>query len=218
MRLSLSSHAAEQRKRYAAVSVLLLRSILILRWDMVLSMIAILRSFARVGAPLGAIVIAVSSCQSSGNRAGEDLRQSGRDLTRHLLAGAFDSLPKNAVLDLGGQGDTVLARWFVDRRHESLGREWPRNPLLLLEGLQAGPTFLSRLEAVYGSEVEIMDEASYPCYHPLCELPHSLEYKPHRAILRIHRQYPYNCVAMGKRQPSSVAGSFRRAALHFRTS
>lgn len=132
-------------------------------------------SLQRAFAILGVILVAASSCQST-NRARVDPRQRSRELTRHLYAGAFDSLPRSVLLDLGGSGDSVLARWFVGRQRQSLGREWPGGPLLTLEGLQAGPTFLARLEATYGREVEVVDEAVYPCYQPLCELPHSLEY------------------------------------------
>ncbi len=116
-----------------------------------------------------------SSCQST-SRATLDLRQRGRELTRHLFAGAFDSLPRSVLLDLGGAGDTVLVRWFVGRQRDSLGPEWPSGPLLTLEGPQAGRTFLARLEATYGHEVELVDEAVYPCYEPFCGLPHSHEY------------------------------------------
>ena len=104
------------------------------------------------------------------------MRQSSRELTRQLYAGALDSLPARALLDLGGSADTVLVRWFLDRRRDSLGREWPTDPLLTLEGPQGGPTFLARLEATYGRDVEMVDEGVYPCYQPLCERPHSFEY------------------------------------------
>jgi hypothetical protein len=93
-----------------------------------------------------------------------------------LYAGTLDSLAKNAILDLGGPGDTVLVRWFLDRRRDSLEREWPTDPLRTVEGPQGGPTFLERLEATYGRELETVDEAVYPCYYPLYGLPHSLEY------------------------------------------
>ena len=121
------------------------------------------------------MLVTASSCQST-SRARVDPLQRGRELTRHLYAGAFDSLPPSVLLDLGGSGDSVLARWFVGRQRHSLRREWPSGPLLTLEGPQAGPTFLARLEATYGREVEIVDEAVYPCYQPFCELPHSIEY------------------------------------------
>ena len=129
----------------------------------------------RVVAILGVILVTASSWQST-SRARVDPRQRGRELTRHLYAGAFDSLPTSVLLDLGGSGDTVLARWFVGRQRQSLGREWPSGPLLTLEGPQAGATFLARLETIYGREVEMVDEAVYPCYQPFCELPNSLEY------------------------------------------
>jgi murein DD-endopeptidase MepM/ murein hydrolase activator NlpD len=123
-----------------------------------------------------AFVVTVSACQSSRDYVAMDLQSRSRELTRHLFAGAFDSLPRSAVLDLGGTGDTVLARWFVGRRRASLGREWPAAPLLTLEGLEAGSSFLERLEAAYGRELEVVDEATYPCYQPICELPQSIEY------------------------------------------
>lgn len=129
----------------------------------------------RVCAILGGILVTASSCQST-SRARVDLRQRGRELTHYLYAGAFDSLPRSVLLDLGGSGDSVLARWFVSRQRQSLGREWPSGPLLTLEGPQAGPTFLARLEETYGREVEMLDEAVYPCYQPFCERPYSLEY------------------------------------------
>lgn len=125
---------------------------------------------------LAAILVTVSSCRSGGGDTGVYPVERGRELTRRLYAGAFDSLPRNIVLDLGGDGDTVLARWFPGGRRDSLGREWPGGPAHTVEGLQAGATFLARLEAVYGREVEMVDEGVYRCYYPLCELPRSVEY------------------------------------------
>jgi hypothetical protein len=123
----------------------------------------------------GAILVAAPSCRPA-SQAGVDVQQRSRELTRHLYAGTLDSLAKNAILDLGGPGDTVLVRWFLDRRRDSLEREWPTDPLRTVEGPQGGPTFLERLEATYGRELETVDEAVYPCYYPLYGLPHSLEY------------------------------------------
>jgi hypothetical protein len=130
----------------------------------------------RMAAVFGSVVVTMSSCEPSRDRVEMDLRARGRELTHHLFAGAFDSLPGSAVLDLGGAGDTVLARWFVGRSRAALGREWPSAPLLTLEGLRAGPSFLERLEAIYGRALEVVDEATYPCYQPFCELPYSFEY------------------------------------------
>jgi len=129
---------------------------------------------------LAAIVVTVASCRAgAGARAGDagvPPRERGGELTRQLLAGAFDSLPAGIVLDLGGDGDTVLVRWFTDRRRDSLGREWPDDPVLEVEGLSAGADFLARLEARYGREVELVHEAVYRCHFPFCERPRSLEY------------------------------------------
>lgn len=95
----------------------------------------------RILAIAGAILVAAMSCRSN-PQLGVDVRQRSRELTRHLYAGVLDSLPGSALLDLGGPGDTGLVRWFVDHRRDSLGHEWPTDPLLTLEGPQAGPTFL----------------------------------------------------------------------------
>src|SRR5687768_5769597 len=127
-------------------------------------------------AAAAAVLVTVASCRSGGGDAGVHPRERGRELTRLLHAGAFDSLPAGIVLDLGGDGDTVLARWFTDRRRDSLGREWPEGSVLTLEGPRAGAAFLARLEAVYGREAVMVDEAVYRCYYPLCELPRSFEY------------------------------------------
>jgi len=111
---------------------------------------------------LAAIVVTVASCRAgagAGARAGDagvHPREQGGELTRQLHAGAFDSLPAGIVLDLGGDGDTVLVRWFTDRRRDALGREWPDDPVLELEGLRAGADFVARLEARYGREVELV--------------------------------------------------------------
>ncbi len=129
----------------------------------------------RILAIAGAILVAAVSCRSN-PQPGVDVRQRSRELTRHLYGGVLDPLPGSALLDLGGPGDTVLVRWFVDRRRDSLGREWPTDPLLTLEGPQAGPTFLARLGATYGRDLEMVDEGVYRCYYPLCELPNSFEY------------------------------------------
>lgn len=129
----------------------------------------------RVLAIGGAILVAAVSCRFS-HQPGVDIRQRSRDLTRYLYTSVFDSLPRNTLLDLGGPGDTVLVRWSLDGRRGSLGREWPPDPLVTLEGPQAGPAFLARLEATYGRDLETVDEAVYRCYQPLCERPHSSEY------------------------------------------
>jgi hypothetical protein len=131
--------------------------------------------FRRTLAIAGTILVAAVSCRSS-HQSGVDLRQRSQELTRYLYAGTLDSLPGRALLDLGGLGDTVLVRWFVDRQRDSLGREWPRDPVLTLEGPQAGLSFLARLDTTYGHEVEMVDEGVYPCFYPLCEHPHSFEY------------------------------------------
>lgn len=124
---------------------------------------------------VGAILVAAASCRAE-RQTGFDVRQRSRAITRQLYAGVLDSLPGNMLVDLGGPGDTVLVRWFVDRRRDSLGREWPTDPVLTLEGRQAGPAFLARLEATYGHDLGMVDEGVYPCYHPLCERRHSFEY------------------------------------------
>lgn len=129
------------------------------------------------GVPLlMAVLVTVASCRPGAGDSGVHPHERGRELTRQLYAAAFDSLPAGIVLDLGGDGDTVLARWFTDRRRDSLGREWPDDPVRTVEGLRAGGAFLARLEAVYGREVAMVDEAVYRCYYPLCELPRSFEY------------------------------------------
>lgn len=123
----------------------------------------------------GAILIAAMSSNFH-PQSGVDVLERSRQLTRHLYAGALDSLPTNVLLDLGGPGDTVLVRWFRGSRRDSLGREWPTQPVITLEGPQAEGTFLARLEATFGRELEVVDEGVYPCYQPFCELPHSFEY------------------------------------------
>jgi hypothetical protein len=125
---------------------------------------------------LASILVTVSSCRSNAGDAGVHPRARGGELTRQLYAGAFDSLPRSIILDLGGDGDTVLARWFPGGRRDSLGREWPADPVLTVEGSHGGATLLARLEAVYGREVQLMEEAVYRCYYPLCGLPQSFEY------------------------------------------
>ena len=94
-------------------------------------------AFVRIAVTFG-VVATLSSCRPSRDGGVMDLRARGRELTHNLLAGTFESLPANAVLDLGGAGDTVLVRWFIGQQRASLGREWPASPLLTLEGLQAG--------------------------------------------------------------------------------
>jgi hypothetical protein len=140
-----------------------------------------------------AMLVTLASCRASGGTGGVHPRERGRELTRQLYAGAFDSLPASIVLDLGGDGDTVLARWFRDRRRDSLGREWPGDPVLTVEGLRAGPAFLARLETVYGREVEMVDEAVFRCYYPFCERPRSLEY----ARIARFSGYPGNTLTIG---------------------
>lgn len=129
--------------------------------------------------PIVTIAGAILVVATSGNvisQGGIDLLQRSRQLTRHLYAGAVDSLPTVALLDLGGPGDTVLVRWFLGSQRDSPGREWPTKPMLTLVGPGAARDFLARVEAMYGRELEVVDEGVYPCYHPLCELRHSFEY------------------------------------------
>ena len=129
------------------------------------------RHLAIVGVVL---VTAVAYGPRTGAR--DDLRRRSQQLTQWVYDGALESLPGGAILDLGGPGDTVLVRWFRDRRRESPGREWPGAPLLTLEGPDAAQTVRARFDASYGRELEVLDEGVYPCYHPLCERPYSFEY------------------------------------------
>ena len=56
----------------------------------------------------------------------------------------------------------MLVRWFVDRKSDSLGREWPAGVTLTLEGRAAAGTFLQRLQATYGREQELVEDGVYP--------------------------------------------------------
>ena len=138
------------------------------------------------------VLVMVSSCHSSADRQGLDPIRRGRELTRQLYAGAFDSLPRSAILDLGGAEDTVLLRWFLSRLHGPLGREWPTEPLLALEGPASGHAYLGKLDSAYGHELAVIREAAYRCYQPLCELPESFEYN---RIVRFSR-YPGNTLTI----------------------
>ena len=95
-----------------------------------------------------------------------------RQLTAWLYAGQFDSLPSGTILDLAGDGDSMLVRWFVHQKIDSLGREWPSAVILTLVGRDGGATFLEQLHATYGREQTMVEDGIYP-YHLV---KHSVEY------------------------------------------
>jgi hypothetical protein len=173
--------------------------------------------------PIVAIAAAILVVATSGNfisQGGIDLLQRSRQLTRYLYAGTVDSLPTAALLDLGGTGDTVLVRWFLGNQRDSLGREWPTKPMLTLVGPKAAADFLARLEAMYGRELAVVDEGIYPCYHPLCEFRHSVEYNANCSLLSKPRSYRHDCVAMDERKtrrrvahPIATGGAVRPRGL-----
>ena len=108
-----------------------------------------------------AALLALSACEPRTEPPLDRLAR-GRQLTTWLHAGAFDLLPPGLVIDLAGDGDTMLVRWFVDRKSDSLGREWPAGVTLTLEGRAAAGTFLQRLQATYGREQELVEDGVYP--------------------------------------------------------
>jgi len=101
-----------------------------------------------------------------------DPRDPGRRLTAGLYAGATQSLPTGTIVDLADDGDTMLVRWFLDGKRDSLSREWPPDVILTLEGRARADTFLARLAATFGHETEVVDEGVYP--YP--SIPRAVEY------------------------------------------
>jgi hypothetical protein len=69
--------------------------------------------------------------------------------------------PSGAVIDLQGQGDSVLVRWFVDQRVDSLGPDW-LTAVVLTQRDGKLATFLSHLDSALGREVEMVDDGVYP--------------------------------------------------------
>jgi Peptidase family M23 len=117
-----------------------------------------LHRIAQASALVGvAIVVTATACGAP-----RDPLESGRRLTGLLYRGVADSLPAAAIVDLAGDGDSVLVRWFLDRKIDSLGREWPPEVVLMLEGRAGVDTFLARLATTFGRELEVVDEGVYP--------------------------------------------------------
>jgi len=113
------------------------------------------------------IVLAIAACSASG-----DPREPGRRLTRDLYAGSSQSLPNGTIVDLADSGNSVLVRWFLDGKRDSLTRDWPPDVILTLEGRARADTFLARLAATWGHELEVLDEGVYP--YPA--IPGAVEY------------------------------------------
>lgn len=108
------------------------------------------------------VVVGAAGCRRELKTETVDLRERSRQLTGWLHRGAHDSLPPGAVIDFQGEGDSVLVRWFVDQRTDSLGPDWPTAVVLTLEGRKAGAKFLSQLDSVFGRELEMVDDGIYP--------------------------------------------------------
>lgn len=118
-------------------------------------------------ASLVTLLLAIWTCGSS-----SDPREPGRRLTASLYAGATQSLPAGTIVDLADSGNSVIVRWFLDGKRDSLSREWPPDVILTLERRARADTFLARLAATYGHELEVEHEGVYP--YPA--IPGAVEY------------------------------------------
>ena len=92
----------------------------------------------------------------------QDLRERSQLLSSWLYSGVHDSLPPGIIIDLQGDGDSVLVRWFVDQKVDSPGPDWPSEVIVTLEGRDAGSTFLSHMDSVFGRELRRVEDGLYP--------------------------------------------------------
>jgi hypothetical protein len=106
------------------------------------------------------MLLAIGGCTAA-----SDPREPGRRLTRWLYSGSVDSLPKGTIVDLAGEGDSILVRWFLDGKRDSLSHDWPPDVILTLEGRTRADTFLARLTSKFGRELEVVDEGVYHVPH-----------------------------------------------------